>query len=99
MSKLDRQSIFSCHGVIARPGMPIVVVLLPTLWHGVAWFYSAGRDDTVGTMVVCQPSCTTWSRRGLRHHLLTSRGRRTGVGSCSRVIGCLACRGADDHDP
>jgi hypothetical protein len=31
MSKLGLQSILSCLGVIARPGMAIIVVLLPTL--------------------------------------------------------------------
>jgi hypothetical protein len=38
-SKLDRQSILSCLGVIVRSSMVVFVVdviLLPTSWHGVA---------------------------------------------------------------
>jgi hypothetical protein len=29
--------------------------------HGVTWCYYAGRGGTVGTVVVRQPSCVTWS--------------------------------------
>jgi hypothetical protein len=29
----------------------VIMVLLPMLWHGMVWCYSAGRDGTVGTTV------------------------------------------------
>ena len=63
-----------------------------------AWSYYAGCGGTVGTVVFRQPSYATWSRRGLRHRLLISRGHRTGAGSRPQVVGRLAAWGIGGHD-
>jgi hypothetical protein len=73
--------------------------LVPTSRHGVAWRYNANRGGTVGTVVFCQQSCVSWSRRGFRHRLLISWGRRTGVGSRPHAVDRLAAYGVDGHDP
>jgi hypothetical protein len=44
----------------------------------------------MGTVVFRQPSCATWSDRGLRHRLLIIRGHRTRGGSHPRVTDRLA---------
>jgi hypothetical protein len=73
--------------------------LVPTSRHGVAWCHNASSGGTAGTVVFRQPSCVIWSRRGLRHCLLISRGRHTGVGSHPRsLVFLLACR-VGGHDP
>ena len=51
-SKLGWQAILSCPGIVVHSGMAAVVVSLPMLWHGMAWRYSAGCDNTVGMAVV-----------------------------------------------
>jgi len=73
--------------------------LVPTSRHGMAWCYYAGCGGTVGTGMFRQPSYAMWSRRGLHHHLLISRGCQTGVGSRPQVIGRLATCGAGGHNP
>jgi hypothetical protein len=47
----------------------VIVVLLPMLWHGMVWRYSAGRDGTVGTTVVHQLSYAVWPCHGLHYRL------------------------------
>ena len=64
-----------------------------------AWCYYAGCGDTVGMVVIRQPSCATWSHHGLRHRLLISQGRRMRVGSLPQVVGRLATCGAGGHNP
>ena len=77
------QSSWSCAHIVA--------------WHDVvpqclSWRY-------YGNGGVSQLSCTTWSCRGLRHHLLIIRGCHTRVDSSPQIIDRLAACGVGGHDP